>query len=148
MVRRCLLFHDGPAKARFVPLKNTALNASAGVAVARATLPALDDRYDLVLLGMGNDGHFASLFPRSAHLEDLLAPDNTERVAAVAPPDTATPRFERMTMTLAEIRRSDRVVLVLQSDAKREVLDRAWRVADPIVMPVFALGAVEVYWCP
>lgn len=148
MVRRCLLGRAGASKARFVPLWNAAPSAALGVAAARAMLPAPDDRYDLVLLGMGDDGHFASLFPRSARLADLLAPGNTERVAAVPPPETAAPRIERITMTLSEIRRSQRVALVLRSAGKRAVLGRAWRVADPIEMPVFALGTVDVLWCP
>jgi 6-phosphogluconolactonase len=148
MVRRCLLARGGASKARFSPLRNAAADAALGVAAARASLPALDERYDLVLLGMGTDGHFASLFPRSPRLADLLSAGNTERVAAVPPPGTQTPRIERITMTLSEIRRSHRVVLVLQSAGKREVLERASRLADPIEMPVFALGSVDVLWCP
>jgi 6-phosphogluconolactonase len=111
-------------------------------------LPAVDRRYDLALLGMGNDGHFSSLFPGTPRLAELLSLDNRERVVAVPPPTTASPAIDRISLTLAEIRRSDRVVLVLQGAAKLEVLKRAWQSADAMQTPVVALGDVEVLWCP
>ena len=111
-------------------------------------MPPLDQRYDLVLLGMGDDGHFASLFPGTPRLAELLSLDNAERVVAVPPPTTANPAIERISLTLAEIRRSERVVLVLQGAPKLEVLKRAWQSADALQTPVFALGDVEVLFCP
>ena len=148
MLRRNLLSQPGPAEAHFIPLKNVAASAGDGVAVARSGLPPLDQRYDLVLLGMGDDGHFASLFPGTPRLAELLSLDNTERVVAVPPPTTAKPAIERISLTLAEIRRSERVVLVLQGAPKLEVLKRAWQSADALQTPVFALGEVEVLFCP
>lgn len=148
MLRRTLLNRTGPDAAQLIPLKNSALTASAGVNVARANLPPLDQPYDLVLLGMGLDGHIASLFPGAPKLAAALASDNTDRLIAVPPPTTATPVIERISFTLAEIKRSRKIVLVLQGEKKLAALKQAWQTADPLRAPVYALGAVDVLWCP
>lgn len=148
MLRRTLLSKAGPAQAKFIALKNAATTAAEGVSISRQGLPPINQPYDLVLLGMGNDGHFASLFPGTPHLAQLLSLGNTDRVVAVPPPTTANPKVERISLTLAEIRRSERVVLVLQGEAKLDVLRQAWQAADALQTPVVALGEVEVLWCP
>jgi len=146
MIRRLLLARDGPARARFIPLYNGAASAREGVEQTRAALPAAEVPWDLVLLGMGEDGHFASIFPHAARTAELLAPDNAERVAAVPAPVTVPPPVARITMTLAELRRSSRLALVLQSQRKREVLAAAFAAGDPRETPVVALGAPDVLW--
>ncbi|MEP7156745.1 MAG: 6-phosphogluconolactonase [Betaproteobacteria bacterium] len=148
MLRRKFLSLPGPAQAEFIPLKNSAATADAGVAETRAGLPPLDEPISLVLLGMGNDGHFASLFPDTPRLEELLSPDNDERVAAIPAPATASPSVARITLTLAEIQRSEHVVLVLQGARKLDVLEHAWEETDELHFPVFALGEVDVLWAP
>jgi 6-phosphogluconolactonase len=148
MLQRTLLTQPGPAKAHYISLKNGAATAAAGLGAARAALPPVSERYDLVLLGMGNDGHIASLFPGTPRLAELLSPLNSERVAAIPAPTTASPHVERISLTLAELKRSERVVLVLQGESKLDTLKRAWQLADPLQMPVYALGDVEVIWCP
>jgi 6-phosphogluconolactonase len=148
MLKRTLLNQAGPSRARYIDLKNSALTAEAGLASTRAALPPLTSRYDLILLGMGNDGHFASLFPGTPDLASLLSESNTDRVAAIPAPTTASPHVERISMTLAEIKRSERIVLVLQGEAKLATLKAAWQLADSNIMPVYALGDVEVIWCP
>ena len=148
MLRRTLLTQPGPAQSHFIPLKNEAANAETGLSAVRSGLPSVEQRYDLVLLGMGNDGHFASLFPDTPRLAELLSLENTERVVAVPPPAAANPKIERISLTLAELKRSERVVLVLQGVTKLEVLKQAWQSADALHTPVVALGDVEVLWCP
>lgn len=148
MLRRCLLAAPGPARARFVPLKHAAATATLGADVARAALPPSDEPYDLVLLGMGYDGHFASIFPGSPRLAALLDPGNRERVAAVPAPASATPAVERLTLTLAELRRANRFILVLQSPPKLEAFLAAHAAGDARATPVVALGDVEVFWSP
>ncbi len=147
MLRRTLLQHTTPP-ANFIPLKNAAATAAAGAAAIRAGLPPIDQHYDLVLLGMGNDGHFASLFPGTPRLAELLSPTNTERIAAIPAPRTAAPAVERISMTLAELKRSERLVLVLQGETKLNVFKRAYSMADELQAPIVALGDVEVIWCP
>jgi 6-phosphogluconolactonase len=86
---------------------------------ARPEAPHL---FDLVLLGMGGDGHTASLFPGdpSLRVTDRLA------VASRAPVD---PR-DRITLTYAAIARARRVVFLVTGEDKRAALRSALR-GDP-----------------
>lgn len=79
--------------------------------------------FDLVLLGVGGDGHTASLFPSSAAL-------HSERWAAPveAPPDTE-PR-ERVTLTLAALGAAREAVFLATGEEKREAV-RAALAAEP-----------------
>ena len=148
MLRRTLLSHSGPDRARFVPLKNDAPSAAAGVGALRGSLPPSTYPHDLVLLGMGNDAHFASLFPGTPGLAALLDPASTDRLAAVPAPTTAAPALERISMTYAELMHARGVALVIQGQTKLNVLENALRAGDPIAMPAAALRDVDVLWCP
>ena len=148
MLKRVLLSHDGPSRSRFVPLWNAAANTEAGLKLARSSLSPIDEPYDLALLGMGGDGHFASLFPGMPLLSQWLSDDNTERLVAVPPPATAPPPIARASMTAAEIKRAARIVLVLQGQEKLRVLDMAMQAGASLELPVRALASVEAIWCP
>ena len=80
---------------------------------ARAYGQLLPDPVDVVILGMGEDGHTASLFPGSSALDERL-----ERVVAVAGPK---PPFRRMTITPPVIE-SARDVLVLVAGAGKAAM--------------------------
>lgn len=119
-VRRHLLV--GPAaKARFAPLyfdgvspEESARQAEAGVATA---LP-----FGAVLLGMGGDGHFASLFPGSPVLAEGLDPDGSRLVIA-APQGSPAPDQPRISLTLNALERSALIVLLITGTAKRQLLE-------------------------
>lgn len=73
--------------------------------------------FDVVLLGLGGDGHTASLFPGDAALDERRL-----WVVAVRAPQSASPRVDRVTLTLPALS-SGRVVLFLAAGAaKRRAL--------------------------
>lgn len=72
--------------------------------------------FDVVFLGMGSDGHTASLFPGCDALEEKL-----RLVRAVDAPDYADPR-QRITFTLPLIARSEHVIFVVSGADKRDAL--------------------------
>lgn len=74
-------------------------------------------RFDLVLLGLGPDGHMASLFPGSPAL------GQTDRlVLAVPPPTTVDPRVARLTLTVPVINAAREVVFLVSSRGKEQAL--------------------------
>lgn len=149
MLRRELLWGEAAA-AEFIALKtehDTPESAEAACAQRLAAMPA---PYDLVVLGMGTDGHTASLFPGDANLASALDPDNRQVCIAARPPGAAQPR---MSLTLASLLRCRRLVLLIAGDAKRDVLESALEDGPVTEMPVRALlrqtaVPVDIFWAP
>jgi 6-phosphogluconolactonase len=114
-----------------------------GMLVYEALLEVMPDRFDVVLLGMGEDGHIASLFPRSGALVSGLDPDARTRCVAVpAGAAGADPQMPRLSLTLSEMVRAERVVLLTSGPAKLQVLQRALaHLGDPADLPIAALLA-------
>ena len=86
-------------------------------AAARAYEAVLPERLDVLLLGMGADGHTASLFPGAAALEETA-----RRVVAVTGP---TPPAERLTITPPVIAAARRVAILATGADKAETVARA-----------------------
>lgn len=120
LVRRHLLVGQA-AQARFAPLyfdgvtqEESALQAEAGVASASP--------FGAVLLGVGADGHFASLFPGSPVLAQGLDPES-DRLVLAAPAGSPAPDIPRLSLTFAALTRTDLIVLLVTGAAKRAVLE-------------------------
>lgn len=91
---------------------------------------------DLVHLGLGPDGHTASLFPGSPAL------DETDRLVVAAAP-RLEPFHERLTFTLPALARAAHVVFTVEGAAKRAALDRV-RAGDDL--PAARVHAARVTW--
>ena len=147
LVRETLLTHHAAA-ARFVPMKNAAPSAAAGQPACEAAVADLPRPFDVVVLGMGNDGHTASLFPQAPQLARGL--DRALAALTVAV-DPVTAPHERMSLTLRGLLDARRVVLLLSGPAKWQVYQRAREAGPPAALPVRAVLAqsevpVDVYW--
>jgi len=132
LVRRHLLKGEA-ASARFAPLffdglgsDDAARAAESGVAKA---LP-----FGVVVLGVGGDGHFASLFPGSTALAEGLDPA-TERVVIAVPAGAPAPDLPRLSLTYAALTQTSLIVLLVTGQAKRDLLQAP---VDP-ALPVAAL---------
>lgn len=97
----------------------------AGAEAYRRTLAGVAD-FDLVLLGLGEDGHTASLFP-GAHDrgETVDAPDALPVFGAPKPPS------ERVSMSAARLGRSREVLFLVAGESKRDAV-RRWRAGENI----------------
>ncbi len=95
------------------------LGRDRGAALYEDELGALE-HYDLVLLGMGRDGHVASLYPDEATL------DETER-RAIGAEAKLEPYVDRITLTLPMLRRTNQVLFLVTGADKAEAAKRAFK---------------------
>jgi 6-phosphogluconolactonase len=134
LVREHLLQNQA-AKARFVPLADSRLPADQELAAARARIADLPLPADLVVLGMGDDGHTASWFPQGDHLEAAMNPGERALVLPMTAPDAPEPR---LTLTARVILRAHALALHIEGEAKRAVLARALADGPAADMPIRA----------
>lgn len=120
------LFDSVPAEIDDAAL--TGLVAAANQRLAKVTFPL-----DVVVLGMGEDGHTASLFPAAPGLEEALASPGP--IAWVRP---ATAPHARLTLTLPVLRRARHLYLPLSGDNKLKVYQEASTTANP-ALPISLL---------
>jgi len=144
------LLQGAAAAARFVPLWNGAATPAAAITERTAALAALPRPFDAVVLGMGEDGHTASLFPGAAGVEAALNPAGTALLAAINPPAAPHPR---LSLTIAALLGSRHIYLPLAGATKRAVYTRALADCDPLRLPVAAVlcqsaAPVTVYLTP
>jgi 6-phosphogluconolactonase len=83
----------------------------------RSTVVELPPRFDLILLGIGPDGHTASLFPGRPELEA------TEPIVYVSEPGLP-PLHPRYTFTLPLLNAGPVVAFLVGGEGKREILAR------------------------
>ncbi|MFT4768269.1 MAG: 6-phosphogluconolactonase [Glaciecola sp.] len=141
---------QGPASAaNFVPLVTEDAHPREAVAAVSESLADLGT-VDVMILGMGGDGHFASLFPDSETLKPGLDLRSGNTLIAVDPPVAP---HARMSMTLPRIFDTRHLLVHLVGDDKRAIWDKARAEQDPENLPIAAVIAsqsplAEVYWAP
>lgn len=112
-------------KARFIGLKTTHSHPSEALATVHERLSQLPRPFSLTVLGLGEDGHIASLFPGAA-LNQVMP----YLCQAAEPPVAPSPRIS---LTLQALARSRHIALVATGIAKRQLLDQLIRNPDPSI---------------
>ena len=149
LVRRSLMGNGAKAAAAtLLPLYSRGKNPEAACRELEGRFDALPLPFAVTFLGMGADGHFASLFPDYDGLAAALATDGERRFVPVA---TAASPHPRLSMTLSALTRSEQIVLLIFGEAKRRVYEDAK--AGSSALPVATLLArsrapVRVIWAP
>lgn len=138
MAQASLLDHVPIPRAQIHPMP-AELGAEAGARAYSAVLQAIDS-FDLVLLGMGEDGHTASLFPGRPW-------ESTDHAPALAVYDAPKPPPSRISLAASRLSLARRVIFLISGQGKQDAL-QAWRAGTPL--PVTAINpptAVVLYCC-
>jgi 6-phosphogluconolactonase len=149
LVREHLL-HSHASAARFEPLALP--GAGIDEAVSAANLQARQAP-GVVVLGMGDDGHTASLFPRMRGLADALASNDAYVPVDAGGCPGAGPWPKRISLTPAGLAPAHTRLLLLRGTAKRTLFEQALAGDDmrelPVRMAFLTPGAaLQVYWAP
>ena len=145
-----MLLQNRAAKASFVGLYNDAPNAEEGAKIAAQAIAKLGQPFDVVILGMGGDGHTASFFPGGDRLSDAISPDQPELVLPMHAEGAGEPR---LTLTLPAIAKARFVALHIEGAGKRETLEAALGSGATADMPIRAILRyepieLEIFWAP
>jgi 6-phosphogluconolactonase len=145
---RAHLLQGGAAVARFHPLYENVASPSAGLGAVGQRLESLNWPLDVVVLGMGNDGHTASLFPDAPELVTAMAEHNGRKLAVITPPQHAQ---ARITLTRSAIAGARNCILHIQGDDKLATLSKALTEPDNWAqMPIraFLRSGLHIFWSP
>jgi 6-phosphogluconolactonase len=147
---RDFLLKDSAAAARFIGLKNGAPTPDMGAVSAWETFARVPRPFDMVVLGMGDDGHTASLFPHSPNLAKALNPAAVPGCVGMRAP--VAPQA-RMSLNLSALLDSRRIVLSIPGKTKWPVYLAVSADGPAEDMPVRAVlrqshTPVEVMWSP
>ena len=140
------LFKGAAAKARFIGLYQAAANLEAAAEQADQVLADLPP-IDVLVLGMGDDGHTASLFPASPNLRQGLAKVGERRCLPMLAPSVP---HQRLSMTRALLGTAGFTALSVQGAGKLATLRAALAGNDLTEMPIraFLHDPLSIYWCP
>jgi 6-phosphogluconolactonase len=144
LVRQHLL-QGGAACAHFISLTTVNETPEEGAAEVAKRLEGLTWPASAVILGMGSDGHTASLFPDSRELSLALA--TAETVVAVRSPSQPQPRI---TLSADRLHQAKRHFVHITGEEKRAVLANALQGDDARQLPIRAFFAcpLAIYWAP
>ena len=80
--------------------------------------------FDIMLIGLGGDGHFASLFPELVDNKECFDVDANPEILFLG--EMGDPKHERVSMNLSLILQSKKIILISSSDQKNKIIEQAF----------------------
>ena len=142
------LLQNEAKRAQFISLYSESIDQEINLPTTESLIDSLP-AFDVVILGMGEDGHTASLFPCSDELESGL--DNNARALLLVNPKTA--KYQRISLSKRRLLNSQIIFLYLIGSKKCDVFNQAMVESDPRVLPISAFlndknANVQVMYAP
>lgn len=150
-VMKTALHQNKAASAPFTALFERGESADQAIWRAQNALKPIMSGPVYTLLGMGNDGHIASLYPHALGLERALGPNQNDLLAPLSPTSLSAQPFVRISFSYAALIASTGVMIILDGPDKRAALDQFIDNDDFIAHPASAIlrqetKPVEIYW--
>ncbi|MCM2291361.1 6-phosphogluconolactonase [Allorhizobium sp. BGMRC 0089] len=147
---RTHLLKNAAQKAVFVPLYQPEETIEEAAKTATLKTQGLDAPFDVVILGMGNDGHTASFFPGGDHLAEALDLTLPRRVMTMR---AAGAGEERLTFSFTSLADARFLALHIEGAEKKAVFDKALAGEDEADMPIRAVlnrsaSEPQIFWAP
>ncbi|NKN34751.1 6-phosphogluconolactonase [Agrobacterium sp. a22-2] len=142
------LLKNAAAKAQFLPLYHDCSSAEEAAERATKAAAGISAPFDIVILGMGGDGHTASFFPGGNHLADALDLKLPRRVMTMEAQGAGEPR---LTFSFSSLHDARLLVLHIEGAEKKAVLEKAQSGTDEAEMPIRAVlnradTPLAIYW--
>jgi 6-phosphogluconolactonase len=147
---RATLLRNEAAAAKFVPLYLDSADPQDVLSQVAANVARLNFPFDVIVLGMGSDGHTASLFPGGDHLNEALRANDSLRILPMRAPDAPEPR---VTLTLSALTSTRSMYLHIEGAEKKAVFDRVMSAPANERAPIRVVLESSpvtpgVFWCP
>ncbi len=141
-----------PKKARVVPLCAGETDPVMAGRAADERLADLEWPLDLAWLGVGDDGHVASIFPGPDYDAALNGPKARRAIGVRPEPLPPEMPVSRVTLTKAALVSARVITLVLTGTAKRKLVEKALKDGAASTLPIGRLLAdlemdIDIHWC-
>ncbi|GAA3923089.1 6-phosphogluconolactonase [Litoribacillus peritrichatus] len=142
------LLQNAADKASLLSLKSDQAFSDAAMSLTPA-VQALSKPLNIVLLGMGDDGHIASLFPDANELEHALSAPLSEPVSTIQ----SESKGARVTLTLPTLLNAEHIFLLFTGNEKWHVYKKAKESPSSLSLPIGhllhkATCPLTVCWSP